>query len=62
MEPIFFGFKRSSSGLLHTALHHLCERLHRRLFSAVKAALSQQGADHDLQGAAPGQVVVLCRA
>lgn len=48
--------------LIRTALHHLRERLYGCLLGALEAALCQQGADHDLQGAAPRQVVVLCWA
>lgn len=48
--------------LVRTALHHLRERLHRRLLRALEAALRQEGADDDLQGAPTGQVVVLRRA
>lgn len=49
-------------GLLHTALHHLRQRLHRCLLSTLEPGLGQEGADHHLQGPSPGQMVVLCRA
>lgn len=46
---------------IRTALHHLSERLHCHLLCTLKAALCQEGTDDNLQGAPPGQVVVLCR-
>lgn len=49
-------------GLLHTALHHLRQRLHRCLLSTLEPGLGEEGADHHLQGPSPGQMVVLCRA
>lgn len=48
-------------GWLHTALHHLRQRLHRCLLRTLESRLGQEGADHHLQGPSPGQVVVLCR-
>lgn len=52
----------STLEFIHTALHHLSESLHRCLLCTLEAALCEEGTDNDLQGAPPGQVVVLCRA
>lgn len=46
--------------MLHTALHHLRQRLHRCLLRTLESRLGQEGADHHLQGPSPGQMVVLC--
>lgn len=52
---------RLSLRVIRTALHHLCQRLHRRLLCTLEATLGQEGTDHHLQGPPSGQMVVLCR-
>lgn len=47
--------------LLHTALHHLGQRLHRCLLRTLEPTLGQEGTNHHLQGPSSGQMIVLSR-